>query len=455
MIEKILVANRGEVAVRIIRSCHELGIRSVAIYSAADADSLPVLLADETFCVGPAPAAKSYLNMSAVIQAALACHADAVHPGYGFLSENASFAAACQDAGLIFIGPEPEHIEMMGDKARAREIMQSAGVPVVPGTDGAVVSWEDMQKEAARIGYPLMIKAASGGGGRGMRLVNTPDELEMAWQTARSEAKAAFGDDRVYAERRVVNPRHVEVQILADKYGQVLTLGERDCSLQRRNQKVIEESPCPVLSDEKRSELYRTAAAAAQAVKYVGAGTIEFLLDSDGSFYFMEMNTRIQVEHPVTEMVTGIDLIQAQIRIASGEPLWITQDDVKLRGHAIECRINAENPRDNFRPAPGTVNSLHLAGGFGVRNDFYVFQGYQIPHAYDSMIGKIITWGSSRDEALARMRRVLDETIIGGVVTNLDFQKALVNMQEFREGAIHTGVLEARLTDILGSMMEE
>lgn len=455
MIEKILIANRGEIAVRIIRACRELGIKSVAAYSTADADSLAVLLADESFCIGPPSAGKSYLNPGALVQAALACKADAVHPGYGFMSENAGFARACQDAGLVFIGPEPYQIDMMGDKAKAREVMMAAGVPVVPGSEGAVETLEDLHREALRIGYPLMVKAASGGGGRGMRVVNEPGELENAWQTARSEAKAAFGDDRVYMERRIVRPRHVEVQIMADAHGTVLALGERDCSLQRRNQKVIEESPCPVITEEQRQGFYKAAVDAAVAVKYVGAGTVEFLLDQDGSFYFMEMNTRIQVEHPVTEMVTGIDLLQAQIRVAAGESLGITQEQVVLRGHAIECRINAENPLDDFRPGSGVVTSLHLAGGFGVRNDFYIYQGYKIPHSYDSMMGKIIVWGNNRREALNRMKRVLEETVIDGLVTNLDFQKHLIALPEFQEGSVNTGTLETKLPELMLAMKED
>lgn len=455
MIRKVLVANRGEIAVRIIRACRELGLRSVAAYSAADADSLAVLLADEAFCIGPAAAGKSYLNAAALVQAAKATGADAVHPGYGFLSENAEFAGLCGEAGLTFIGPEPWQITMMGDKAKAREVMMAAGVPVVPGSEGPVETLEALRQEAERIGYPLMVKAASGGGGRGMRVVAEPGELETAWQTARSEARAAFGDDRVYLERRIVRPRHVEVQILADRHGTTLALGERDCSLQRRNQKVVEESPCPVLTEAQRQAFCEAAVEAARAVRYVGAGTIEFLLDQDGSFYFMEMNTRIQVEHPVTEMVTGLDLLQAQIRVAAGEPLGLTQEAITLRGHAIECRINAENAADGFRPGGGTVTSLHLAGGAGVRNDFYVYQGYRIPHAYDSMIGKIIVWGNDRREALNRMKRVLEETVIDGLTTNLEFQKAVIALPEFQTGQVDTGTLETRLPEIIRDMKEE
>lgn len=455
MIRKVLVANRGEIAVRIIRACKELNIRTAAVYSTADADSLAVLLADEAFCIGPAAAGKSYLSPAAVVQAALACQADAVHPGYGFLSENAAFARMCQEAGLTFIGPEPWQIEMMGDKAKAREVMLGAAVPVVPGSEGPVDTLEALRREAERIGFPLMVKAASGGGGRGMRVVAAEGDLESAWQTARAEARAAFGDDRVYLERRIVKPRHVEVQILADSQGNTLALGERDCSLQRRNQKVVEESPCPVLDGFQREAFYSAAISAAKAVGYIGAGTVEFLLDQDGSFYFMEMNTRIQVEHPVTEMVTGLDLLKAQIRIAAGEPLDIRQEDVVLKGHAIECRINAENAAEDFRPSGGMVTTLHLAGGAGVRNDFYIYQGYRIPHAYDSMMGKIIVWGSDRQEALDRMRRALDETVIAGLVTNLEFQKAVLALPEFQSGEIDTGTLEARLPEIVRVMKEE
>lgn len=455
MIKKILIANRGEIAVRVIRACRELGIQSVAAYSEADRESLPVLLADEDFCIGPASARLSYLNANALIQAAKATGADAIHPGYGFLSENAEFADGCRAAGLIFIGPDAEHIRMMGDKAKAREVMQKAGVPVVPGTEGAVDDLETLRAQAERIGYPLMVKAASGGGGRGMRVVDLPEMLENAWQTARSEAKAAFGDDRVYLERRIVKPRHVEVQIMADTHGNVLTLGERDCSLQRRNQKVIEESPCPALTEEQRQGLYKAAADAARAVQYIGAGTIEFLLDSSGEFYFMEMNTRIQVEHPVTEMVTGIDLIQTQIRVAGGEALSLRQEDVRIQGHAVECRINAEDPAMQFRPAAGTVEALHLAGGFGVRNDFFIYQDYKVPHCYDSMLGKIIVWGETRAEALNRMKRVLDETIISGLKTNLEFQKSLIELEDFQSGEFHTGTLEASLDDLILTMNQK
>jgi acetyl-CoA carboxylase biotin carboxylase subunit len=455
MIRKILVANRGEIALRIIRACRELDIQSVAAYSEADRESLPVLLADEDFCIGPASAKLSYLNANAIIQAAKATGADAIHPGYGFLSENAEFADACRNAGLIFIGPDAEHIRMMGDKAKAREVMQKAGVPIVPGTEGAVGDLETLKTEAERIGYPLMVKAASGGGGRGMRVVESAEGLEIAWQTARSEAGAAFGDDRVYLERRIVKPRHVEVQILADTHGNVLTLGERDCSLQRRNQKVIEESPCPALSEEQRQGLYKAAADAAKAVRYIGAGTIEFLLDSTGEYYFMEMNTRIQVEHPVTEMVTGIDLIQAQIKIAGGEALSLGQEDVRIQGHAMECRINAEDPTMQFRPAAGTVEALHLAGGFGVRNDFFIYQDYKVPHCYDSMLGKIIVWGETRSEALNRMKRVLDETIISGLKTNLEFQKCLIELEDFQSGDFNTGTLEASLDELILTMNQK
>ena len=455
MIRKLLIANRGEIAVRIIRACREMGIASVAVYSEADRDALHTKLADEAICIGPAAAKDSYLSMEQLISATITSGADAIHPGFGFLSENSRFAGLCQQCGITFVGPDADIIARLGNKQEAKNTMSRAGVPVIPGSHTPIRCASEGKLEAEQIGYPVMIKAALGGGGKGMRTAWSPEEFDRCFAMAQKESRMAFGDDTMYIEHFVQHPKHIEVQILADAYGHVVHLGERDCSIQRNHQKLIEESPCDAISPALRKKMGEAAVQAAKAAGYVNAGTIEFLLDGDGHFYFMEMNTRIQVEHPVTEMVTGIDLIQAQIRIASGEPLWITQDDVKLRGHAIECRINAENPRDNFRPAPGTVNSLHLAGGFGVRNDFYVFQGYQSPHAYDSMIGKIITWGSSRDEALARMRRVLDETIIGGVVTNLDFQKALVNMQEFREGAIHTGVLEARLTDILGSMMEE
>jgi len=454
MIKKVLIANRGEIAVRVIRACREMGIRSVAAYSNIDAESMAVLLADESFCIGPAAPAKSYLNQEALIRAALATGADAIHPGYGFLSENPAFAYACREAGIIFIGPDPEHMEMMGDKAQAREEMIKAGVPVVPGSDGVLEDYEAVCAAATQIGYPLMIKAVSGGGGRGIRVVEKAEELEQSWQTARAEARTAFKDDRVYMERRIIRPRHVEVQIMADRHGNVLTLGERDCSLQRRNQKVIEESPCSVLTEEQREALSEAGRRAASAVGYVGAGTLEFLMEADGSFYFMEMNTRIQVEHPVTEMVTGLDLIKEQIRVASGELLSMKQSDVHINGHAIECRINAENPAQNFRAEAGTIRTLHLPGGIGVRTDFYVYQDYKVPPTYDSMIGKVIVWGRDREEAILRMRRALDETFVDGINTNIEFHKLLLRMPEFVSGNFNIITLEDKLPQLIAMMQE-
>jgi acetyl-CoA carboxylase biotin carboxylase subunit len=409
MFKKVLVANRGEIALRIIRACHELGIKTVAVYSQADEDSLHVQLANEAYCVGPALSAKSYLNVANIMSVALMTGADAIHPGYGFLAENASFAEICADHQIKFIGPSAEMIRMMGDKATAKKTMADVGVPVVPGLDGTTADAELVKGWAKHAGYPIIIKATAGGGGKGMRLVNSEDEVESLLEMARAEAKAAFGNDQVYIEKYIKNPRHVEFQVLADQYGNVVHLGERDCSIQRRHQKLLEEAPSPVVTPEIREKIGNIILKAIRKIGYEGVGTIELLCDSDLNFYFMEMNTRIQVEHPVTELITGIDLIKEQIKVAAGEPLRITQEDVVLRGHAIECRINAEDPDKNFMPCPGTVNGYIAPGGPGVRVDSHMYTGYSIPPHYDSLMAKLIVWGETREEAIARMKRALNE----------------------------------------------
>lgn len=441
MFKKVLIANRGEIAVRIIRACRELGIRTVAVFSEADRDALHAKIADEAICIGPAASDKSYLNIKSILAACELTGAEALHPGFGFLSENASFARMCERCGVTFIGPSPESMMLMGDKATAKKTMREANVPVVPGSDGIVDSIEEAREVADRIGYPVMVKASAGGGGRGIRKVDSPDQLEDALLTAKREAKSFFGDDGVYIEKFIVDPRHVEVQLLADHYGNIVHLGERDCSLQRRNQKMVEECPCPVLSPELRAEMGAAAVRAAAACGYENAGTVEFLLSGD-QFYFMEMNTRIQVEHGVTEMVTGTDLIIEQIRVAMGEPLSFTQKDVTPRGHAIECRINAEIPEKNFMPSPGVVKHLHLPSGNGVRVDTALYTGYRIPSEYDSMIAKVIVHAPNRDAALQKMRSALDEMVIMGVETNLDFQYRILKNPEFCEGKADTGFIE-------------
>ncbi len=446
MFNKVLVANRGEIAVRIIRACRELGVETVAIYSECDKDALHTQLADEAICVGPAKAADSYLNMTNIISAAVMSGAKAVHPGFGFLSENSKFARMCAECGLKFIGPAPEAIEKMGDKAMARETMKNAGVPIVPGSDGPVETMEEALSEAERIGFPLLVKASSGGGGRGMRIIRSKDEVESLVSAAKMEAKAAFGDDTVYMERFVENPKHIEFQILADQHGSVVHLGERDCSMQRRNQKVIEEAPSPTLSAEIRMKMGEAAVKAASAADYENAGTVEFLLDQSGEFFFIEMNTRIQVEHPVTEMITGVDLIKEQLRVAAGSKLTFTQEEVTVNGHSIECRINAENPYENFRPCPGTIKTLLLPGGPGVRVDSAVYQGYTIPPIYDSMIGKLIVHGVDRDDAIRRMKRALGEFVITGIDTNIDFHFDILSHDSYMNGDYHTKTLETEIT---------
>lgn len=442
MFRKILIANRGEVALRIIRACKELGIQTVAVYSEADADSLHVKFADEDVCIGPAPSSESYLNIARIISAAEITDAEAIHPGYGFLAENARFAELCETCKIKFIGPMPDAIRRMGDKAEAKRTMREAGVPCVPGSEGIVTDLKEARAIADEIGYPVIIKAAAGGGGRGMRVAHTPIALSTAFVTAQAEAEKAFGNPGVYIEKYIENPKHVEVQILADEHGNVLHFGERDCSVQRRHQKLIEESPCAILDPETRRRLGEAAVRAARAVGYQNAGTIEFLMDKDKNFYFMEMNTRIQVEHPVTEEVTHFDLVQAQIRIAAGEKLSLKQEDITLHGHAIECRINAEDPYRNFMPSPGRLTTYHVPGGPGVRVDSHCYEEYTIPQFYDSMIAKLITWAPTREECIARMRRTLDEFVIEGIATTIPFHREVMDSEEFRSGRFGTNFVE-------------
>lgn len=427
MIHKILIANRGEIAVRIIRACRELGIQSVAVYSEADKDALHAQLADEAVCIGPAPSKDSYLNMENIISATINTGAEAIHPGFGFLSENQKFAKLCEECNITFIGPSSEIIRKMGNKTEARNTMIEAGVTVIPGWNQNVESVEEGKEIAAKLGYPVIVKAALGGGGKGMRVAMNEDEFENAYLTARKEAGAAFGDDSVYMEHFIEHPRHVEVQILADSYGNVVHLGERDCSIQRNHQKFIEEAPCKAISEELRARMGEQAVKAAKAVGYENAGTIEFLLENEKDFYFMEMNTRIQVEHPVTEWITGVDLIKEQIKIASKEKLSFTQEDVRMEGHSIECRINAENPEKNFRPSPGKIENLYLPGGKGIRLDTAIYSGYEIPSYYDSMIAKLIVHGTTREEALRKMRSALGEVIIEGIDTNVDYLYEMIS----------------------------
>ena len=438
MFDKILIANRGEIAVRIIRACREMGIKTVAVFSEPDREALHTQLADEAVCIGSAKAADSYINMPNIITAAVETKAQAIHPGFGFLSENSTFAAMCEECNIKFIGPAPSVIDALGNKSNAREMMIRAGVPVIPGSDGVVADREQAHEVAGKLGYPVMVKASAGGGGKGIRIVRTEDELDQAFEAAQSETKAAFGDDQMYMEKVIEHARHIEVQVLGDHFGNVIHLGERDCSLQRKNQKVLEEAPSPVLSEETREKMCKSAVLAAKAAGYESAGTIEFLYDHSGQYYFMEMNTRIQVEHPVTECVTGIDLIKAQIRIASGEKLMFTQEDIHITGHAIECRINAENPGKNFRPSPGTISDMYLPGGKGVRIDTAIYSGYTIPPYYDSMIAKLIVWAHSRKEAIDKLRSALGEVIIEGVDTNVDYQYGIVNHPDFVNGTTDT-----------------
>ena len=439
---KILIANRGEIALRILRTCEELGIGTIAVHSTVDRNALHVQLADEAVCIGEAASSKSYLNIPNIIAAALTRNATAIHPGYGFLAENARFAEICADHHITFIGPRPDSILAMGDKSTAKETMQRVGVPTIPGSEGLLTDVEAAARVAAEIGYPVMIKATAGGGGRGMRLVREAGDLEKLFLAAQGEADAAFGNPGLYLEKFIERPRHVEFQILADAYGNVVHLGERDCSIQRRHQKLLEEAPSPALSATLRQKMGDAAVKVAQAIGYVGAGTVEFLVDSAGNFYFMEMNTRIQVEHPVTEMVTGLDLIAEQIRIAQGEALRFRQEDIQLRGHAIECRINAEDPEYNFRPNPGRITGYLPPGGPGVRVDSHVYTDYEIPPYYDSLIGKLIVWGATREEAIARMQRALRECAITGLPTTLSFHQLMLQMPEFLRGELYTNFVE-------------
>ena len=445
MINKILIANRGEIAVRIIRACKEMNIKTVAVYSEVDKDAMHVKLADEAICIGPANSSKSYLNFKNIIEAANITGADAIHPGFGFLSENSQFAKICEESNIKFIGPNYKVIELMGNKSNAKELMKNAGVPVIPGSDGSVKGLKDAIKIANEIGYPVMLKAAAGGGGKGIRIVNIPEELESNYNIVKQEAKLSFNDDEIYIEKFVKNPRHVEIQILADEHGNVIHLGERDCSIQRRNQKVIEETPSTAIDDKLRNKMGEAAIKAVKASGYTSCGTIEFLVDCDKNFYFMEMNTRIQVEHPITEERTGIDIVKAQIRISAGEPLKIKQKDVKFNGYSIECRINAENPAKNFRPCPGTITGVILPGGNGVRVDTAIYSGYTIPSNYDSMIAKIITHGDTRNEAISKMKRALEETVIEGVDTNIDFLFKIIKNPNFIRGNFDTSFIEKEI----------
>lgn len=442
MIEKVLIANRGEIAVRIIRACREMGIETVAVFSEADREALHTQLADEAICIGPAPSTESYLSMERIISATLVSGADAIHPGFGFLSENSKFAELCEQCNITFIGPESKVIRKMGNKQEARNTMVAAGVPVIPGSTEAIYDAKAGAAAADEIGYPVIVKAALGGGGKGMRVAEKPEEFENSFNTAQKEAQMAFGDGTMYIEHFVQHPRHIEFQILADKYGNVIHLGERDCSVQRNHQKMIEESPSIALSEEMRSKMGDAAVKAAKAADYTNAGTIEFLLEKSGNFYFMEMNTRIQVEHPVTEWVTGIDLIKEQIRIADGRKLSYSQEDVKITGHAIECRINAENPKKNFRPSPGTITDMYLPGGKGVRIDAAIYSGYTVTPYYDSMLAKLIVHAGSRKEAIRKMRSALGEIIIEGIDTNVDYQYEILHHPDFESGDIDIEFIE-------------
>ncbi|WP_010298208.1 acetyl-CoA carboxylase biotin carboxylase subunit [Clostridium senegalense] len=445
MFKKILIANRGEIAVRIIRACKELGIKTVAIYSTLDKDALHVQLADEAVCIGPAKAKDSYLNEKNILSATVLTGAEAIHPGFGFLSENSKFAKMCEQCNITFIGPSYENIENMGNKSKAREIMQEANIPIVPGSEGIIKDSQEALKISREIGYPIMVKASAGGGGRGIRIVYDEKDLVSAFETAKTEAEISFGDGSIYMERFIENPRHIEVQILADNYGNTVYLGERDCSIQRRNQKVIEEAPGPIIREDLREKMGEVAVKAAKFINYKNAGTIEFLLDNNNNFYFMEMNTRIQVEHAITEMITGIDLIKEQIKIASGERLDFLQEDIILKGHSIECRINAEIPSKNFIPCPGEIKYLNLPGGLGIRVDTAIYAGYEIPPTYDSMIAKIISYGKDRDEAIKKMERALDELLIDGVETNVDFLLEILNNKKFKEGNFDTKFISEQL----------
>ena len=442
---KILIVNRGEIAVRIIRACKEMNIKTVAVYSEIDKDAMHTKLADEAICIGPASSNKSYLNFKNIIEAAHITGADGIHPGFGFLSENSQFAKICEESNIKFIGPKYQVIELLGNKSNAKKLMESAGVPVIPGSKGSVTGLTDAIKTAEKIGYPVMLKAAAGGGGKGIRIANNCEELEKNYNIVKQEAKISFNDDEIYMEKFIKNPRHVEIQILADEHGNVIHLGERDCSIQRRNQKVLEETPSTAIDDKLRNKMGEAAVKAAKVAGYTSCGTIEFLVDSDKNFYFMEMNTRIQVEHPITEERTGIDIVKEQIKIAAGETLKLKQKDVEFRGYSMECRINAENPSKNFMPCPGTITGLNLPGGNGVRIDTAIYEGYTIPPTYDSMIAKIITHGDSRNEAISKMKRALEETVIEGVDTNIDFLFKIIKNPNFIRGNFDTSFIEKEI----------
>lgn len=442
---KILIANRGEIAVRIIRACKEMNIKTVAVYSETDKDALHTKLADEAVCIGPASPNKSYLNIKSIIEAACITGADSIHPGFGFLSENAQFAKICEESNIKFIGPTSKVIDLLGNKSNAKELMKEAGVPVIPGSDGSVKGLKDAILIAEQIGYPVILKAAAGGGGKGIRVVNSNDELEANYNIVKQEAKISFNDDEIYIEKFVKNPRHVEIQILADEHGNIVHLGERDCSIQRKHQKIIEETPSTLVDEKLRHKMGNAAVKAAKIAGYTSCGTVEFLVDSDKNFYFMEMNTRIQVEHPITEMRTGIDIVKEQIRIAGGEKLKFKQKEIEFRGYSIECRINAENPLKNFRPSPGTIKEINLPGGNGVRVDTAIYNGYTIPANYDSMTAKIITYGVTRNEAIAKMKRALEELVIDGVDTNRDFLFEIIRNPNFIRGNFDTGFIEKEI----------
>ncbi len=442
MLKKVLIANRGEIAVRIIRACREMGIRTVAIYSEADKDALHVRLADQAICIGPAPSSKSYLNVKAILEAACLTGADSIHPGFGFLSENANFAKICEEMGIKFIGPNYRLIELLGNKSKAKETMKKAGVPVVPGSEGLIKSKKEAVEIAEKIKYPVILKASAGGGGKGIRIAHNKEELEKAYSLVKQEAKISFNDDSIYIEKFVENPRHVEIQVLADEHGNGIHLGERDCSVQRRNQKIIEETPASIINDETRKKMGEVAVKAVKEIGYTNAGTIEFLVDKNKDFYFMEMNTRVQVEHPVTEMVTGIDIIKEQIKIASGEKLAIKQKDVKVNGHSMEARINAENPDKNFMPCPGTITGLHIPGGNGVRVDTAIYSGYTIPPTYDSMIAKVIVHGKTREESIAKLKSAVAELVVDGITTNADFILKILDNENFKKNNYDTSFIE-------------
>lgn len=442
MLKKVLIANRGEIAVRIIRACREMGIRTVAIYSEVDKDALHVKLADQAICIGPAQSAKSYLNIKSILEAACLTGADSIHPGFGFLSENANFAKICEEMEIKFIGPNYQLIELLGNKSKAKETMKKAGVPVVPGSDGLIYSKEEAVKLAEEIKYPVILKASAGGGGRGIRIAHNKEELEKAYNLVKQEAKVSFNDDSIYMEKFIENPRHVEIQVLADEHGNGIHLGERDCSVQRRNQKIIEETPASIIRNETRKKMGEVAVKAVKEIGYTNAGTIEFLVDKNQDFYFMEMNTRVQVEHPVTEMVTGIDIIKEQIKIASGEKLKIKQNDIKVNGHSMEARINAENPDKNFMPCPGTITGLHIPGGNGIRVDTAIYSGYTIPPTYDSMIAKIIVHGKTREESIAKLKSAVAELVVDGITTNADFILKILDNKNFQTNKYDTSFIE-------------